>query len=172
MSAPLGWNLGPSSVCVLYYSKNTVLTALHWSLQQPFLTGCAVCNSNPCSPALAVPALPIQVQGGQGGGGVCLRPIPTLALALMRLFVRYVNTFYVNSFSYLMHFDVWITMGGIAYFDCHVIHGRAVQRTFCSESLSTPEQITRQAYARTTWLKRSASTTPSKQKSIMRVLIC
>lgn len=82
LSAPLGWNLGPSSVCVLYYSKNTVLTALHWSLQQPFLTGCAVCNSNPCSPALAVPRTagcaraPYPSAGGAGGGRGVSAPHP------------------------------------------------------------------------------------------------
>jgi hypothetical protein len=124
--------------------------------------------------------LPMQVQGGEGagGGGVCLCPIPTLALPLMRLFVRYVNTVYVNSFSYLMHFDVWITMAvnQRAYCDGHafifLMHGRAVQLTSCSKSLLTPEHSSRQAYARITRLKRSASTTRNKQKSIMRVFIC
>ena len=122
-----------------------------------------------CPALLAVPALPIQVQGGQGGGRGVSAPHPD-SCTCVDAFICPLRQHILRELVQLPH--ALRRLDIIAYFDCHVIHGRAVQRTFCSESLSTPEQITRQAYARTTWLKRSASTTPNKQKSIMRVLIC
>ena len=164
-------------MCVLYYSKNTVLTPLHWSLQQPFLTGCAVCNTKQslfsragCAPhCWLCPRSLSKCRGGRGGGRGVSAPHPD-SCTCVDAFICPLRQHILRELVQLPH--ALRRLDIIAYFDCHVIHGRAVQRTFCSESLSTPEQITRQAYARTTWLKRSASTTPNKQKSIMIVLIC